>query len=139
MKHLLRRLLVCALLLLGAPVQAEQIALIAHRDSPQRELNRQEAADLFLGKRQSLDGQSLNPIDISDEQLQAHFYDAVADMSLTRLKAYWARLVFSGQGRPPPKIALNNAVDRIQRDNAAVTYVYANAIPRDAKVLLRLQ
>jgi hypothetical protein len=139
MKRLLSRLLLCALISLGGPVHAEQIALIAHRDSPQRELNRQEAADLFLGKRQSLDGQSLNPIDINDDQLQAHFYNAIADMSLTRLKAYWARLVFSGQGRPPPKIALNNAVDRINRDSAAVTYVYANAIPRDAKVLLRLQ
>lgn len=139
MKQLLSRLLVCSLLLLAAPLQAEPIALIAHRDSPQRELNRQEAAELFLGKRQSLYGQNLVAIDINDEQLQGLFYQAVADMSLTRLKAYWARLVFSGQGRPPAKIALNNAVDRINRDNAAVTYVYASAIPPDAKVLLRLQ
>ena len=139
MKRLLSQLLVWGLLSLGTLAQAEPIALIIHRDSPQRELNRQEAADLFLGKRQSLDGQSLLPIDSNDEQLQALFYDAVADMSLTRLKAYWARLVFSGQGRPPPRIALNIAVDRISRNNAAVTYVYANAIPRDAKVLLRLQ
>ena len=115
MKRLLSQLLVWGLLSLGTLAQAEPIALITHRDSPQRELNS------------------------NDEQLQALFYDAVADMSLTRLKAYWARLVFSGQGRPPPRIALNIAVDRISRNNAAVTYVYANAIPRDAKVLLRLQ
>ena len=87
MKGLLSQFLVWGLLSLGTPVQAEPIALITHRDSPQRELNRHEAADLFLGKRQSLDGQNLVPIDINDEQLQAFFYDAVADMSLTRLKA----------------------------------------------------
>ena len=133
------QILLCGLLLISAPVQAEAIALIAHRDSPQRALNRQEAADLFLGKRPSLDGQNLAPIDNSDEELQAHFYKGIADMSLTRLKAYWARLVFAGQGRPPPKIALNHAVDRINWDSTAVTYVYVSAIPRDAKVLLRLQ
>ena len=139
MTHQINQILLCGLLLISVPVQAETIALIAHRDSPQRTLSRQEAADLFLGKRRSLDGQSLIPIDNSDEQLQAVFYEAVADMSPTRMKAYWARLVFAGQGRPPPKISLNDAVERINRDSNALTYVYAKTIPRNAKVLLRLQ
>jgi hypothetical protein len=131
--------LIVASLMMSAPVHAESVVLIAHRDSTQGEIKREEAADLLLGKRRTLNGQPVNILDISDERLQEIVYLEIAEMSLIRVKAYWARLVFSGQGRPPPRISPAEAVDRISQDKSAITYAYASAIPRNSKVLLRLQ
>jgi hypothetical protein len=137
MRNLLSIFLCCAL---WSPLaQSEGIVLITHGSSPQRELNREEAADLFLGKRRALEGNLISVFDISDDRLQEAFYQSVADMSMIRLKAYWSRLVFSGQGRPPPKISLADALDRINQDKSSITYAYASAVPRGTKVLLRLQ
>lgn len=137
MKSLLAILL--ALAFWSPAARSESIVLITHSSSSQRELNREEAADLFLGKRRALEGNPVTVVDISDDRLQEAFYQSVADMNMVRLKAYWARLVFSGQGRPPQRIPLSEAVERINQDRSTITYAYASTVPRGTRILLRLQ
>ena len=81
------------------------IVVVTHKDSPLTTLSQQEVVDLFLGKFKSSHNVPVKPLDSKDKMLRDRFYSATANMSSMRVKAYWSRIVFSGQGRPPHEIA----------------------------------
>ncbi|GAB6141529.1 hypothetical protein JCM14076_22580 [Methylosoma difficile] len=126
------------LLLLALPLAAEPLAIVT-QDSPEAApLTREEIADLFLGKRKiSLAGVNLTPVDISDEALRESFYQGIAEMSTVRVNAYWSRLVFSAQGRPPRQLPLEEAKALVLSTPGIITYI-PDAHSNGFKILLRL-
>ena len=133
-----RLVLFLSALAVASPVLAEPIAVVTRDGSVVVSLSKQEVADLFLGKRQiTVDNLSLTPVDVADESLRETFYQSVAEMSAVRVNAYWARLVFSAQGRPPRKLPLNEARAMVQSRPGLVTYLAGNATG-GFKILLKL-
>jgi hypothetical protein len=127
-----------ALLVFVSMANAESIAVVTQEGVQIASLSREEVADLFLGKRKILvAGQTLTPVDVSDESLRDSFYQKVAEMRSVRVKAYWARLVFSAQGRPPRELKLTEAKHLIQSESGYVTYLPANTA-EGFNVVLRL-
>ena len=116
----------------------DSLAIVTAESSTLTSLTRKEVADLFLGKHKiNIDGQSVTPIDVTDEASRDAFYQQVAEMSVLRVNAYWARLVFSGQGRPPQQLPLAEAMALAKNQPGTVTYLparYANGF----KILLKL-
>jgi len=134
----LLRLLLGLLLLWSTTLHSEPVAIVTQDGTPLASLSKQEAADLFLGKRKlQVAGQPLTPVDVADEGLRDAFYQGVADMSSVRVNAYWARLVFSAQGRPPRKLPLVEAQALVQSQPGMVTYLPGNGTS-GFKILLRL-
>jgi len=84
-----------------------------------------------------VDGQTLTPVDVADEVVRDAFYRGVADMSAVRVNAYWARLVFSAQGRPPRKLPIDKAKMLVASQLGAVTYLPLDDVGR-LKILLAL-
>ena len=120
------------------PANAEMIAVVTQNGTPVTSLSKQEVANLFLGKHAlTVGGQNLIPVDIADERLREAFYQSVAEMSAARVNAYWARLVFSAQGRPPRKLPLAEAKALILSQPGLVTYLPASG-GGEFIVLLRL-
>ena len=131
-------LLLTVLLMLDLPASAESVAVVTHDLIPVTTLTREEVADLFLGKRNiTIKGLSLIPLDVNDEPLREAFYQGVAEMSAMRVNAYWSRLVFSAQGRPPRKLPLAEAKSLVQSQPGMVTYV-PDVSAAGFKILLRL-
>ncbi len=116
----------------------DSLAIVTAESSTVTSLTRKEVADLFLGKHKiNIGGQAVTPIDVTDEAPRDMFYQQVADMSAQRVNAYWARLVFSGQGRPPQQLSLTEAMALIKSQPGTVTYLpaqHANGF----KILLKL-
>jgi hypothetical protein len=122
----------------AAPAWAESIAVVTKDDTVLTSLTRQEVSDLFLGKRKLVvAGIPLTPVDVADEALREAFYQGVAEMSASRVNAYWARLVFSAQGRPPRKLSLVEAKSLAKKHVGVVTYLPADTAG-GFKILLRL-
>lgn len=133
-------LLRLALLLpmIAAPAHADSVIVVSDAGVPVTALSREDVADLFLGKRQiTVEGLSLTPVDVDDDELRAAFYQGVADMSGIRVNAYWSRLVFSAQGRPPRKVALDVARSLIKSQPGVVTYL-PDGDADGLRILLRL-
>lgn len=106
---------------------AGSIAVVTQEGSVVKTMTREEAADLFLGKRKiAIEGLSLIPVDIADEDLRDNFYQLVADMSAVRVNAYWARIVFSAQGRPPKKLMPDEAKVLANTQPGTITYIPQN-------------
>ena len=117
-------LILAVLALATCPAAAEPVDVVTQDGAKIASLSREQVADLFLGKaRIVFEGLELTPLEVNDEPLREVFYQGVAGMSAMRVNAYWARLVFTSQGRPPRKLNLSDAERLVRSRPGFVTYV----------------
>lgn len=136
LQHLKRALVGFALLGSTMFASAGEIWLIAHQDAAVASLDRAAAADIFLGRHAP--GSRLKPFDRDDPALRADFYRALADLSPQSVRAHWAKLVFTGRGRPPAIVGAAQIAPLLEKQPDAVTYVPADSLPAGARILLKL-
>lgn len=118
-----------------------ELVVIANKSVSISSITVEQAADIFLSRLDMLeDGTQLIPIDQKDSQASRDvFYSKVLKKNSAQLNAYWSRMVFSGEGQPPKKIADDAEVMALVRANPNVIgYVDAAAVNGSVKVLLRI-
>jgi hypothetical protein len=133
-------LLASALLLLASgATQAQELVVIAHPASGLVQLSNAEARHLFLGRYKRLPaGTTAHPIDTT--QLKERFYARLVGKPLAEIDAYWARLVFSGNTRPPEQLPDSAAVvRRVEQTPGAVGYVTRDAVSPHVRIVLALE
>jgi len=128
--------LILGLILALSPVAAEPaIVVVVRQDSPLLQLSRDEVAALFLGKIRHSNDIPLMPFDSKDNDLRDRFYQEVAEMSGMRVKAYWSRIVFSGQGRPPQEISTSEAHAKLTNEADALIYLPEDQVTPNMKIV----
>ncbi len=126
---------------LGACGAQAEVVVIANKSVSVTSITEQQAAAIFLSQLDVLDdGTQLIPIDQQDTQAaRDEFYLKVLKKNASQLNAYWSRMIFSGEGQPPKKVADDAAVMALVRANPNVIgYVNASAVNGAVKVLLRI-
>lgn len=120
------------------PVVAAEhgIAVVVSKHSAVTALTREQVADIFLGR--AVSDTKWKPIDSGDEALREAFYQAVAGLSANRVRAHWARLVFSARMVPPREMTVEQAMAATLREDTGIAYVSSEQVPKDARVLLIL-
>jgi ABC-type phosphate transport system substrate-binding protein len=121
-----------ALALAGAAAQA-QIVVITHTGG--ESLTKDQVADIFLGK-----SQSLTPVDQPDgSAIYADFYKKAAGRDVAQVKSTWSRVIFSGKGQAPKQVGDSAAVKKaVAADPKAVGYVEKSAVDSTVKAALTL-
>jgi len=96
-----------------------------------------DVANVFLAHVNTLPGGiKLIPYDQAEE-IRNEFYNKIAKRDPAQLKAYWARMIFTGRGQPPKELASDAEVVRFVSSNPdAIGYVSGNAQLKGVKVLL---
>jgi len=120
--------------------QADTVVIVA-AGSPVTALTADQAADLFLGRANSFpSGGAATPIDQADgSAVRDDFYTKVANKSGAQVKAYWAKLVFTGKGQPPKDAGDSAGVkSAVAANPAAVGYVDKSVVDGSVKVVLAL-
>ncbi len=113
------------------------LSVIIHASNPLLVLNAADVRHLFLHDIASFpDGRAAHPYD--NVSLREYFYANVANKSALQMRAYWARIVFTSAGSPPPSLADDAAViSQIEHDHNAIGYVRDSSdLPRDIRVVL---
>jgi len=100
-----------------------RLTVIAHPGTDWTELDRTGVAACFLGKRRLVGAQPVLAFDLEEEAVRAAFYRIAADMSLIRVTAYWSRLVYSGQLRPPPQVSQLDIQARVAAEPGGLGYL----------------
>lgn len=132
--------LVAGSLLLVSAAQAE-IAIIVNSGVSVSSITAEAAANIFLGKMDVLgDGTKLVPIDQEDGQkVRREFYTKVVKKDAAQLNAYWSRLIFTGKGEPPKKVADDAEVLALVKANPNIIgYIDSASVNSSVKVLLRI-
>lgn len=113
---------------------AEPVSIIVH-PSNTAAISEKEITRIFLGKSKSFPGGgSAIPVDhAEDSSVRADFSNSVLKKSVSQLKAYWSKIVFTGKGTPPKEIGGDSDVIEVVASNPNLIGYVRNA-PADGSV-----
>jgi ABC-type phosphate transport system substrate-binding protein len=132
-----RLMLGLSLLLAAALARADVVPVVSARSAVMT-LSRNEVADIFLGRRARYpNGSSAVPIDQSEgSQARTEFYNRFADMTPAQLKAFWAKVIFTGRGQPPQTAASARAARKLVAANqAAIAYIDRSLVDSSVRIV----
>lgn len=125
---------VSASLLLAAtfPALAQSVAVIVNPKNASA-ITAEQISNVFLGKSNELLG-----IDLPDgNPVRDAFYHKVTGKDGAQLKAYWAKLVFTGKAQPLKELASDADVKKFVAGNpTAIGYIDKAAVDGSVKVVL---
>lgn len=123
--------------LLFASTVCAEIAVIVN-PANSTSLSEEDINGIFLAKMKSFPNGS-PAIPINQEQSAAPakvFNDKVVKKTDQQLKAYWSKLVFTGQGTPPKEVGSDAEVIKLVTDNPNIIgYVDSSAVTGGVKVI----
>ena len=133
-----RLILSAALLLACVTAQGEPIVIVVSVSSTIKSLNKEQVANLFLGKSSTYpDGSAAVPIE-QTEDTKAHeeFHKSITEKSASQLKSYWSKMIFSGKGTAPKEVSSNAELLKLISSNPAmIGYVDKTAADKTVKVV----
>lgn len=96
-----------------------------------------ELSKIFLGKKKTFpNGQQAVPVNQEDTAVSKEFNTKVLGKQDSQLKAYWSKLVFTGKGTPPKKVANDDEVLALVKSNPNIIgYIDSSKVTGDVKVL----
>ena len=130
--------LAASLLFFGLQAASAGVAVIGNPNLGVSSITAAQAVDIFLGKMTKLPGGTqITVIEHQDgDSVKEEFYSKVVGKSPSQLKAYWAKLVFTGEGVPPKEYSGDKAVmGRVAATPGAIGYVNDGAVDKSVKVL----
>lgn len=112
-----------------APCAQAQLVVVVHPKSPITTLSREQVAQIYLGR-----ADTLQPLDrMDDAALRGDFYAKVAGKSPAQVKGIWSKLIFTGRATPPLEVRSGAALKKAVAANInAIGYLDATEV--DASV-----
>jgi ABC-type phosphate transport system substrate-binding protein len=126
----------------GSLVARGEVVVIVSSKSNITNLTGEQTARIFLGKNDKFpNGQSAIPIDQPEgEAVRDEFYSKVTRKNASQLATYWAKLIFTGEGRLS-EIAEDDkdVVKKISNNPNAIGYIDKSALKKNVRVVLTPQ
>ena len=113
------------------PVSAE-LAIVVNPRNQATSMTAAQASQFFLG------GSVLfTPLEqASDTPIRAEFYKKVLEKEPSQVQAVWARIVFTGKGRPPKEYKSSADIKKAISENVnAIGYIEKSAVDDSVKVI----
>lgn len=130
--------LLLAMSAVTASAHAEVVVIVSAKSSI-TSLTPEQTARIFLGKVNNFpdDGDAI-PIDQAEgSAIRDEFYSKVVRKNSSQLAAYWAKIIFTGDGRPPQILESNVAVRKAVASNQnAIGYIDKSAVNKSVRVIL---
>lgn len=130
------------LVALGGPITAQGSAsyvVIVNSDNPVTEISKSQLSGFLLKKKSKWDhGVSVDPADLdSGSSVREALSEDVHGRSVSSIKNYWQRQIFSGRGVPPPEVGDDaEMIEHVSQSPGAIGYVSSTArIPGDVKTV----
>ena len=134
---ILKSILLAAILLNATEAVAEVVVVVSAKSAVPR-LNTAQVAKIFLAKTDTFpDGSRAEPLDQAEGlEVRNEFYAKVTGKDHSQLKAYWSKLIFTGDGQPPRIVENDEAViQAVARDVNAIGYINKKAVDDSVKVV----
>ncbi|MEM9557653.1 MAG: substrate-binding domain-containing protein [Acidobacteriota bacterium] len=128
-----RFLIVCALAwsLAAVPAAAQDgsgFVIIVHADNPTTSLEASKIQKMFLKKSKRWeDGEGVVAFDQDEKSpVRELFTEEIHGKSISAIKSYWQRMIFSGRDVPPEELASDQeVVARVGGERGGIGYVSA--------------
>lgn len=137
-RHYLALPLFLAVAISAANASADVVVIVSAR-SAVTHLTAEQVAKIFLDKTDVFpNGGKADPVDQAEGRaIRDEFYSKVLSKSSPQLAAYWARIIFTGDGHPPKQLEDNWAVKKAVADNPnAIGYIDKSAVDSSVRIIL---
>jgi ABC-type phosphate transport system substrate-binding protein len=129
----------CAIViyLLSAVAMADVVPVVA-ATSPVTSLSEDQLTDIFLGRvRRYPNGLPAVPIDLAEgSRARDEFYAKFFGKTPAQIKAFWAKLIFTGRGQPPREVPDGSALKKlIVKNPNAIGYIERDLVDGSVRVL----
>ena len=115
--------------------------VVIHTDNPSTELPANKVDKMFLKKLKRWDhGVRVMPIDLdASSPVRKSFTRTIHGKSVTAIKSFWQRIIFSGRGVPPPeKSSEEDVLEYVRANPGAIGYVAAESALGDGVKVLKV-
>lgn len=138
MMQVLLRCLLLTLLVGATTALATEIALVTAREGAIRQIERNDAEQLYLGRLSALpNGTPVRLHDLPPGPIRNAFYQHLIRKNALQTRAHWSRMVFTGRARPPVETSGHEAmIGAILADPNAIGYLPAEFVPDSLRTLL---
>lgn len=115
-----------------APPALAELVLVIHPQNETKSMTNSQAAQYFLGG-----SVQFMPIEqAAGSPIRLEFYKKVLEKEPTQVQAIWARIVFTGKGKPPKEVKTSDEVKKAIRENVnAIGYIEKSAVDDTVKVI----
>jgi ABC-type phosphate transport system substrate-binding protein len=122
----------------GEAAEADVVAVVSAKSSITT-LTKSQVSDIFLGKLSRFpNGSPAVPIDqLEGSAARDEFYAKFIGKSPAQVKAFWAKIIFTGRGQPPKEVS--NSIElkkRIFENPAAIGYIDETMVDDSVRVVL---
>lgn len=121
--------------------QVGDLAVVVNTDSGVVSVTPEEARNLFLGRQKYLSAQLMAlPVEqVVPEATREQFYARLVRMPVAQVRAYWARLYFTGKAQPPLQTSsAEETLGIVAANRGAVGFVEKDKLDRRVRVVLVL-
>ena len=132
------KLLLLAMTTVTASAHADVVVIVAAK-SLVTSMSAAQTTRIFLGKVNTFPNDSAAvPIDQPEgSAIRDEFYSKVVHKNSSQLSAYWAKVIFTGDGRPPEILESNVAVRKaVAKNPKAIGYIDKSAVDKSVRVIL---
>ena len=134
--------LICCYAVLPAPARAGDVVVIVSARSAVKSLTATQASDLFLGRATDFpNGARATPLDQGEgSPTRDAFYQKGSGKAPAQMKAYWARMLFTGRGEPPVESGDSAAIKRLVADHPGmVGYIDKDTLDSSVRAVLTVR
>lgn len=128
--------------LMGMPQEGRaELVVIVSAKSQVKSMSLDQVADLFLGNTANFpNGVHAVVLDQSEGSPQRDiFYQRTSGKAPAQMKAYWARMLFTGRAQPPVEAGDSSSVKRLVGDNPElVGYIDRSALDASVRAVLTI-
>jgi len=122
-----------------APIVFAEKVVVVHANN-NNDLSEKDIARIFLGKDKSYsNGVRAMPVDQKNgSAIRSNFVSTVLKKTDQQVQAYWAKLRFTGKGKPPKELNGSAAVKNFVAENpGSIAYIDSKDVDGSVKVVYR--
>lgn len=129
------------MLLFSLPLLAQaELVVVTGSNSDITSLTENEVRQLFSGHLKTIGGQRVEPLDLPRNAIhREEFYRKLMGRTPEQMRAYWTRLIFTGQGKPPREVSNTGELITLLGSGNYIAYLAADASNSNVRVLFRLK
>lgn len=143
MRRWLLFFLTALVLAIPVPGRAAQdsFVIIVHPDSGITRMTRQEVEEIYMGRQKRLpSGLVALPLEqLVPPEVRLRFYQYLVHLPIQEVRAYFARMYFSGQAQPPHQTqSAEETIELVLANKGAIGFVLKSKLDKRVRAVLEL-
>lgn len=121
------------LLIIFSSYTFASLLVVSSKNCNFNNLNQNDLKNLYLGLTTEVNNQEVMIYDRDEKNLHDEFIVDYLKKTPILIKKYWVRMLFTGRGKPPKKITIQEWNDILKDDKCSIFYILPSEYNSDLK------